>query len=168
MFKFLPKLLLKGELFPSLSDLSATCHGSHRDENELLDGTGVISDDNGSAISLPNDGWLEISGTEGESEAKSSDGKSKTTRVTMAMIRCAFLEVHVEEEMFVEFGDEDDLEDVEDESVEQEGPLGEGLGKAEVEHKVEVKALVAETLLTGTQPAWATMMLNHSPGTLWI
>ena len=31
------------------------------------------------------------------------------------------------EEMFAEFEDEDDIEDVEDESVEQEGPLGEGL-----------------------------------------
>ena len=70
------------------------------------------------------------------------------------MIRCAFLEVHVEEEMFAEFGDEDDIEDVEDESFEQEGPLGEGLGEAEVEHKVEEEALVAETLLTGTQAAW--------------
>ena len=84
------------------------------------------------------------------------------------MFRCAFLEVRVEEEMFAEFGDEDDIEDVEDESFEQEGPLGEGLGEAEVEHKVEEEALVAETLLTGTQAAWATMMLNHSPGTLWI
>ena len=79
------------------------------------------------------------------------------------MIRCAFLEVHVEEEMFAQFGDEDDIED---ESFEQEGPLGEGLGEAEVEHKVEEEALVAETLLTGTQAAWATIMLNHSPGTL--
>ena len=35
------------------------------------------------------------------------------------------------------------LEDVEDESVEQEGPLGERLGEAEVEHKVEEDALVA-------------------------
>ena len=52
----------------------------------------------------------------------------------MAMIRCAFLEVHVEEEMFVEFGDEDDIDNVEDESVEPEGPLGDGLGEAEVEH----------------------------------
>ena len=34
---------------------------------------------------------------EGESEAKSSDGKSLTTRVTMVKIRCAFLEVHMEE-----------------------------------------------------------------------
>ena len=84
------------------------------------------------------------------------------------MIRCAFLEVRVEEEMFAEFGDEDDIEDVEYESFEQEGPLGKGLGEAEVEHKVEKDALVAETLLTGTQAAWATMMLNHSPGTLWI
>ena len=51
-------------------------------------------------MSLPSDGRLEISGTEGESEAKSNDGKSLTMRVTMVMIRCAFLEVHVEEEMF--------------------------------------------------------------------
>ena len=65
------------------------------DGNEPLDGAGVISDDDGSAISLPSDGGLEISGTEGESEAKSSDGKSSTTRLTMAMIRCAFLEVHM-------------------------------------------------------------------------
>ena len=82
------------------------------------------------------------------------------------MIRCAFLEVHVEEEMSAEFGDEDDIEDVEDESFEQEGRFGERLGEAEVEHKVEEEALVAETLLTGTQAALATMMLNHSPGTL--
>ena len=61
-------------------------------------------------------------------------------------------------------GDED--EDVEDESFEQDGPLGEGLGEAEVEQNVEEEALVVETLLTGTQAAWATMMLNHSPGTL--
>ena len=61
------------------------------DENELLDGAGMISDDDGSAISLPSDGGLEISGREGESEAKLSDGKCLTTRVTMAMIRCAFL-----------------------------------------------------------------------------
>ena len=129
------------------------------DENEPLDGVGVISDDDGCDISLPSDVGREISGTEGESEAKSSDGKSLATRVTMAMIRRAFLEVHVEEELLAEFGDEDDIEDVEDESVEQEGPLGEGLGEAEVEQKVEEEALVAETLLTGTQPAWATMML---------
>ena len=160
--------------------LSATCQGSQRDaeaaleyldffdENGPLDGAGVISDDDGSAISLPSDDGLEISGTEGESEAKSRDGMTLTTRVTMAMIRCAFLEVHVEEEMFTEFGDEleDDIENVRDESVEQEGPLGEGLGEEEVEHKIEEEALVAETLLTGMQPAWATMMLNHSPGTL--
>ena len=151
---------------------SATCHGSHRnaeaaleyldflDENKPLDSTGVISDDEGSAISLQSDVGLEISGTEGESEAKSSDGKSLTTRVTIAMIRCAFLEVHVEEELFAEFGDEADIEDVEDESVEQEGPLGEGLGEAEVKHKVEEEALVAETLLMGmserlgSRPAW--------------
>ena len=37
----------------------------------------------------------------------------------MVMIRCAFVEVHVEEEMFAEFGDEDDIEDVEDESFEK-------------------------------------------------
>ena len=126
----------------------------------------MISDDDGSAISLPCDGRLEISGTEGESEAKSNDGKSLTTMVTKVTIRCAFLEVHEEEEMFAEFGDEDDIDDVEDESFEQEGPLGEGLGEAEVEHMVEEEALVAETLLMGTQAAWATMMLNHSPGTL--
>ena len=126
----------------------------------------MISDDDGSAISLPCDGRLEISGTEGESEAKSSDGKSLTTRVTKVMIMCAFLEVHVEEEMFAEFGDEEHIKDVEDESFEQGGPLGEGLGEAEVEHMVEEEALVAETLLTRTQAALATMMLNHSPGTL--
>ena len=84
------------------------------------------------------------------------------------MIRCAFLEVHVKEGMFAEFADEDDIEDVDYESFEQEGPLGEGLGEAEVEHKVEEEALVAETLLTGTQSSVATMMLNHSPGALWI
>ena len=130
--------------------------------NRLTTRAGVISDDDGSAISLPCDGRLEISSTAGESEAKSSDEKSLTTRVTKVMIRCAFLEVHVGEEMFVEFGDEDNIEDVEDESFEQEGPLGE----AEVEHKVEEEALVAETLLTGKQAAWASMMLNHSPWTL--
>ena len=84
----------------------------------------------------------------------------------MVMIRLAFLEVHVEDEMFAEFGDEDDIENVENQSAEQEGPLGEGLGEAEVEHKVEEEALVAATLLTETQAAWATMTLNHSPGTL--
>ena len=80
----------------------------------------MISDDDGSTISLPCDGRLEISGTEGESEAKLSYGKSLTTssRVTKVMIRCAFLEVHVEEEMVAEFGDEDDIEEVEDESFE--------------------------------------------------
>ena len=82
--------------------------------NRLTTLAGVISDDDGSAISLPCYGRLEISGTEGESEAKSSDGKSLTTRVTKVMIRCAFLEVHVEEGMFAEFGDEEDIEDVED------------------------------------------------------
>ena len=126
----------------------------------------MISDDDGSAIALPCDDRLESNSTEGKSEAKSSDGKSLTTRVTKVMIRCAFLEVHVEEEMFAEFGEEDDIEDVEDESFEQEGPFGEGLGEAEVERKVEEEALVAETPLTGTQAAWATMMLNHSPGAL--
>ena len=101
--------------------LSATCHGNHRDaeaalelvdfldEKEPLDDAGVMSDDDGSAISLPCDGRLEISGTEGKSEPKSSDGKSLTMRVTKVMIRCAFLEVHVEEEMFAEFEDEDDI-----------------------------------------------------------
>ena len=52
------------------------------------------------------------------------------TRVTKVTIRCAFLEVQVEEEMFAEFGGEDDIEDVEDEAFEQECPLGEGLGEA--------------------------------------
>ena len=121
----------------------------------------MISDDDGSAISLPCDGRLEISDTEGESEAKSSDGKSLTTRVTKMMIRCALLEVHVEEEMFAEVGDEDDIEDVEDESFEQEGPLGEGLRGAEIEHNVEEEALVSERLLTGTQAAWATTHLGR-------
>ena len=160
--------------------LAATCQGSHRDveaaleyldffdKKELLDSAGVISDDDGNAISLPSDGGLEFSDTEGESEAKLSDGKTLTTRVTMAIIMCAFLKVHVEEETLVQFGDEVGIENMEDESVEQEGPLGEGLGEAEVEHKVEEEALVAETLLTGTQGALATMMLSHSPGTLWI
>ena len=115
------------------------------DENEPLDGAGLISDD-GSAISLPSDGRLEISGTGGESEAKLSDGKFLITRVRIAMIRCAFVEVHVEEEMFVEFGDLDVIQDMENESVEQEGPLREGLVEAEVEHNVEEEALVAETL----------------------
>ena len=69
---------------------------------------------------LPSDGGLEISGIESESEVKSSDGKSWTTRVTTAMISCAFLEVHVEEEVFVEFGDVYSIEDVGDESVEYE------------------------------------------------
>ena len=136
------------------------------DEKEPFDDAGVISDNDGSASSLPCDGRLESSGTEGESEAKSSDGKSLMTRVTKVMIRCAFLEVHVDEEMFAEFGDEDDIEDAEDESFEQEGPLGEGLEEAEVEHKVEEEALDTETLVTRTQAAWATIMLNHSPGTL--
>ena len=30
----------------------------------------------------------------------------------MTMIRCAFLEVHVEEDMFAQFGDGDHIEDV--------------------------------------------------------
>ena len=109
----------------------------------------MISADDGSAIALPSDGGLEVSGPEGESEAKARDGKSCTTRVTIAMTRCAIFELHVVEEIFAEFGDEDDLENAEDESVEQEGPLGEGFGEAEVKHKIEEKAWVAETLLTG-------------------
>ena len=83
----------------------------------------------------------------------------------MAMIRCAFLEVHVEEKMIAKFGDVDSIEGVGDESVEQEGPLEEGLVEGEVEHKVEEEALVAETLSMRTQSAWAAMMLKHSPGT---
>ena len=136
--------------------------------NEPLDGLGLISDDDGSVILLPSDGGLEICGKEGEGEAKSSDGKSLTTRVMMAMIRCVFGKVHVEEEMFAEFGVDDSIEDVGDKSIEQEGSLGEGFVEAEVEHQAEEEALVAETLLTGTQPMLAAMMLNHSPGTLWI
>ena len=144
--------------------LTTICHGSHRDaeaaweyldfldENEPLDGAGVISDENGGPISLPSDGRLEMSGTEGESEAKSRNERTWTTRVTIAMIRCAFLEVLMEEEMFAEFGDEDNIADVDDDSVEKEGPWGEGLGEAEVDQKIEEKALVAETLLTGMQP----------------
>ena len=91
-----------------------TFHESHRDakaalkyldfldENEPLDGAGLISDEDGSAISLPSEVGLEISDIEGESEAKSSDCKSLTTNVTMAKIRCAFLEVHEEEEIMAE------------------------------------------------------------------
>ena len=118
---------------------SPTCHGSHRDEatseyldfldkNEPLDGAGLISDDGSSSILLQSDGGLHNCGTPGESEVKSSDGKSLTTGVTTAMIRCAFLEVHVEEEMFAEFGDLDSVENVGDESFQQEGPLGAGRG----------------------------------------
>ena len=61
----------------------------------------------------------------------------------MAMIRGALVEVHVEEEMFTEFGDIDVIVrvDVRNESVEQEGPWGEGLVEAEVEHKVEEEPL---------------------------
>ena len=114
----------------------------------------MLSADDGSAIALPSDGGLEVSGPESEREAKARNGKSLTTRVTIAMTRCAFFEVHVKEEMFAEFGDEDDIEDVEDESVEQVGPLGGGFGEAEVEHKIQEEGFVAETLLTGTQPAW--------------
>ena len=84
----------------------------------------------------------------------------------MALIRCAFLEVYVEEGMFAEFGDVDGIEDVGDESVEHEGPLGERLVETEVEHKLEEEALVAEMLLMGNQPTWAAMMVNHSPWTL--
>ena len=58
-------------------------------------------------------------------------------------------QVHVEEEMFAEFGDEDDMEDVEDESVEQEGSLGERLGEAEVEHKVEEEAFCRGNAVDG-------------------
>ena len=121
----------------SCFSLSATCLRSHRDaeaalkyldfldENEPLDGAGLISDDDGSYILLLSDDGLEISGTQGKSEVKLSGGKL-TPRVKMAMIRCAFLEVHVEEEMLAEFGDMDRTEDLGDESVQQEGSLGEG------------------------------------------
>ena len=174
-FKLLPNFLLKDELFLSLS---ATCHGSHRDEeaaleyldfldeNEPLDRAGMIADDDGRTSLLPSDGGLEISGTEGETEAKSSDLKSLATRVTRAMLGCAFLEVHIEENMFTKFGDVDSIENVLDESVEQEGPLGEPEDEDKVEHKVVEEALVVETLLTGPLPTWTAAMFNHSPGTL--
>ena len=51
------------------------------------------------------------------------------------------------------------------ESIEQEGTLGEALVEAEVEHKAEEEALVAETRLTATRPTWTAKMLNHSPRT---
>ena len=40
----------------------------------------------------------------------------------------------MDEEMFAEFRDMDGIEDVREESVEQEGPLGEGLVEAKVAH----------------------------------
>ena len=81
------------------------------DQTEPLDGAGLFSNKDGSAIciSLPSDGGLEFSGTESKSKEKSSDGKSLTTRVTIAMIGCALLEVHVQKEMFAELGDLGDL-----------------------------------------------------------
>ena len=90
----------------------------------ILNCDGLIFNNDGNAISLSSDGRLKICGTEGESEAKWSDGKSLATKGKIAMIRCAFLEVHVQEEIIVEFGDVDGIEDVGDESVEQEGSLG--------------------------------------------
>ena len=88
MFKFLPSscrsFCSKVSCFP----LSATCYGSHRerqpwgeaeaaleyldflDKKEPFDGSGVISDDDGSAISLPSDAGLEISGTEANKRSK--------------------------------------------------------------------------------------------------
>ena len=74
IFKFSPKFRSKVSCF----SLSATCHGSHRDaeaaledldfldDNEQLDGAWLISDNNGSVISLSSHGVLEISDTEGE------------------------------------------------------------------------------------------------------
>ena len=84
------------------------------DENEPLDGAGLICDNNGTEILLPSDCRLEISGTEGESEAKLNNGKSLTTSETIAVTRCAFLEVHLEVEMFAEFGGVDCVEDAGD------------------------------------------------------
>ena len=128
-------------------------------ENESLDCDGLISDNGGSATSLPSDGGLKISGTEGESEAKWSDWKSLATKGTMAMIGCAFLEVQVQEELIVELGDVDGIEDVGDEStsVEQEGFLEE----ANAEHKVEEEALVEETLSTKTQHGQQLCSTTH-------
>ena len=65
----------------------------------------------------------------------------------------------------MEFGDVDGIEDVGDESVEQEGFLGE----ANAEHKVEEEALVAETLSTKTQHGQqlcSTTHLRHCAGIL--
>ena len=65
----------------SCFSLSVTCHRNHRDteavleyldfldENEPLEGAGLISDDDGSSILLPSDRGLEVSDTEGGSEA---------------------------------------------------------------------------------------------------
>ena len=45
------------------------------------------------------------------------------------VIRCAFLEVHMEVEMFAAFGDVDGIVDIGDESVQQKGPLVEAQGR---------------------------------------
>ena len=137
------------------------------DENEPHAGDELISDDDDSAISFPNEDGLEIGGTEGESEAKSSDWKSLTMRVTMAMIRCAFLEVQVEVEMFADFGDMDGIEDAGDEFVEQEGPLGGELCRLRSSTGSRNRTRVGRrNAVDGTQPMWAAMMINYSPGTL--
>ena len=52
----------------------------------------------------------------------------------MAMIRCGFLEVHVDEEMFADFRDVDGFKDVGEEFVEQENRwkgVGGGRGRAQ-------------------------------------
>ena len=119
---FLAEMFAQSELFLSPSVLS----WSHRaaeaaleyldflDENEQLDGAGLISDDNGTEILLPSDCRLEISGTGGESEAKLNDEKSLTTREMITVFKCAFLEVHLKVEMFAEFGGMDCVEDAGD------------------------------------------------------
>ena len=87
--------------------------------------------------------------------------KNLATRATTVMLTCACLEVHVEEKMFVDFGDMNCLDDVRNESVEQEKLQGKEL----VEAEVEKGAFVAERLSMGTQPTLAEMMLNDSPWT---
>ena len=58
----------------------------------------------------------------------------------------------------------DGIDDVEEESLEQEGALE--LVEVEVEHNLEYEALVVETLPMGTTPSLAAIMLNNSPWTL--
>ena len=55
--------------------------------------------------------------------------------VTITLLCSGFF--HLEEDQFMVVGDMDSIADAGDESVEQEGPFGEGLVEAEVEHKME-------------------------------